>query len=212
MRYEVPVLPLLGLQEVDVGINCVLKNPNRVDQFESIVSLYYESLFRFALSLTKREADACDITQQTFYLWATKGQQLRDASKVKSWLFTTLYREFLGSRRRDIRFPHFDIESVDSELPATFPKTVADIDSSTVLRSLFQIDELYRAPLILFYLEEHSYREIASILNVPIGTVMSRLSRAKGQLRILLADKAMGTKETILPMNPATGHSTAQNE
>jgi len=182
------------------------------EQFEAIVSLYYESLFRFALSLTKRDADACDITQQTFYLWATKGQQMRDASKVKSWLFTTLYREFLGSRRREIRFPHHDIESVDSELPATLPKTVAEIDKSTVLRSLFQIDELYRAPLILFYLEEHSYREIASILNVPIGTVMSRLSRGKGQLRVLLADNASGSKEKILPMNHAAGHSAAQNE
>jgi len=62
--------------------------------FESLVASYYRSLYQFAFSLTQAEADACDLTQQTFYVWATKGHQLRDASTVKSWLFTTLHREF----------------------------------------------------------------------------------------------------------------------
>ena len=58
--------------------------------FDSLVSLHYASLYRFALSLTRKESDACDLTQQTFYVWASKGHQLEDNSKVKSWLFTTL--------------------------------------------------------------------------------------------------------------------------
>jgi RNA polymerase sigma-70 factor (ECF subfamily) len=60
--------------------------------FENIVNAHYEPLYRFALSLARSEADAGDLVQQTFYRWAAKGDQLRDKSKVKSWLFTTLHR------------------------------------------------------------------------------------------------------------------------
>ena len=165
-----------------------------------MVHSYYESLYRFALSLTQREEDACDLTQETFYRWATKGAQLRDKSKVKSWLFTTLYREFLGSRRRQTRFPHFEIEAVDRELPALQPRTVGVMDAATVVQALLQIEESYRAPLTLFYLEEHSYREIAEILEVPIGTVMSRLSRGKAQLRHVLADKTTQSNRKIIAL------------
>ena len=63
--------------------------------FEGIVAQFYEPLYQFAFSLTRAEADACDLTQQTFYVWATKGHQLRDQTKVKTWLFTTLHRAFL---------------------------------------------------------------------------------------------------------------------
>ena len=191
-----------------------MSNHNTVDtpEFEQIVSLYYDSLYRFALSLTQREADACDITQQTFYLWATKGRQLRDKSKLKSWLFTTLYREFLGSRRRETRFPHYDIDTVDRELPTISPRMVNELDASTVVQSLLRVDELYRAPLILFYLEEHSYREIASILNIPIGTVMSRLARGKDQLRNLLTDSVSNLKATITPLSNLSARAANQNE
>ena len=68
--------------------------------FKELVEKYYTPLFRFAYSLAKNEYDASDLTQQVFYIWAEKGSSLRDASKVKSWLFTSLYREFLRVRRR----------------------------------------------------------------------------------------------------------------
>ena len=57
---------------------------NSTELFEAIVSDYYEPLFRFAMSLTRSESDAGDLTQQTFYIWARKGHQLRDVSKVKT--------------------------------------------------------------------------------------------------------------------------------
>ena len=81
--------------------------------FEEIVDQFYPMLYRFALSLARNEADACDLTQQTFYIWANKGNQLRDLTKVKTWLFTTLHREFLESRRRMTRFPHVELDSAD---------------------------------------------------------------------------------------------------
>jgi DNA-directed RNA polymerase specialized sigma24 family protein len=73
--------------------------------FQQLVDRQYAPLFRFALSSTRSEAEAADLTQQTFFLWASKGDQLRDRSKAKSWLFTTCYREFLHRRRHEMRFP-----------------------------------------------------------------------------------------------------------
>src|SRR3977135_3005498 len=92
--------------------------------FQGLVGLYYAALYRFALSLTRKESDACDLTQQTFYVWANKGHQLQDASKVKSWLFTTLHREFLEMRRKHTRFPHYELDEVSHELPCVEPELV----------------------------------------------------------------------------------------
>ena len=156
-------------------------------EFESLVARYYAPLYQFAFSLTRAEAEACDLTQQTFTVWATKGHQLRDASKVKTWLFTTLHREFLESRRRQTRFPHFDLEAAEAELPPVAPAAVSRLDAAQVLDSLAQVDEVFQAPVALFYLQDHSYNEIAEILDVPLGTVKSRLARGIGQLQQLLA-------------------------
>ncbi|PYI87152.1 MAG: RNA polymerase subunit sigma-24 [Verrucomicrobia bacterium] len=155
--------------------------------FESVVARHYEPLYQFAFSLTRSEADSCDLTQQTFYVWAKKGHQLREVSKVKTWLFTTLYREFLESRRRRMRFPHFELDQVDSELPSVTPTLVNRLDAAQALQALTQVDEVYQAPLSLFYLDDCSYRDIAEILGVPLGTVKSRLSRGVAQLQRCLA-------------------------
>src|SRR5438309_1541174 len=137
------------------------------DDFEQIVSRHYEPLYRFAFSLTRTEADACDLTQQTFYVWATKGHQLREASKVKSWLFTTLHREFLEGQRRRTRFPHYEIGAVEPELPTISPTRINQLDSGQVLEALEKVDAVYQAPVALFYLEDCPYKEIAEILEVP---------------------------------------------
>jgi len=158
--------------------------------FDDVVNAHYESLYRFALSLTRREADACDLTQQTFYRWVTKGGQLRDKSKAKSWLFTTLHREFLGQRRHEDRFPKVEISTVDAgEFRTDSPLPEKQLDGASAMEALQRLDEIYRAPLTLFYLEEHSYRDIAEILDVPIGTVMSRISRGKELLRQIVLER-----------------------
>ncbi|HXT10742.1 MAG TPA: RNA polymerase sigma factor [Candidatus Angelobacter sp.] len=154
--------------------------------FESVVERFYEPLYQFAFSLTRSEADACDLTQQTFYVWATKGHQLRDPTKVKTWLFTTLHRAFLESRRRQVRFPHYELEEVPLDLPTLSPATVNQLDSAQVLQALTQVDEIYQAPVALFYLEDCAYKEIAEILAVPIGTVKSRMARGIAQLQSIL--------------------------
>src|SRR5215216_5441936 len=161
--------------------------------FEQLVNGQYGPLYRFALTLAKSETEAADLTQQTFFLWATKGHELRDGSKAKSWLFTTLFREFLARRRHDARFPKVGLEKMREEEMSILPNINA-FDGASVLQTLRDLEEPFRAPLTLFYIEQFSYHEIAEILDVPIGTVMSRLSRGKAQLRqrLLSKEEALG--------------------
>jgi RNA polymerase sigma-70 factor (ECF subfamily) len=156
--------------------------------FEELVQQHYRGLYQFAFSLTRKEAEARDLTQQTFYIWATKGHQLRDASKVKTWLFSTLHREFLKTKRRQTRFPHVNLETVDNDIPTVSPTVVSQMDGATVLQALSRVEEIYQAPLALFYLEDYSYKEIAEILEVPIGTVQSRIARGRVEIRKVLND------------------------
>jgi RNA polymerase sigma factor (sigma-70 family) len=155
-------------------------------EFENIVTHHYGPLYQFAFSLTRNEAEACDLTQQTFYIWAAKGHQLRDVSKVKTWLFTTLHREFLGSRRRQTRFPHIELDDAAGDLPAVPPASVNQLDSEQLIEALGQLEDVYRAAVVLFYLEDYSYNEIAQVLDIPLGTVKSRLTRGLHRLHHLL--------------------------
>lgn len=165
------------------------KAMNAADHFEAIVKEHYEALYRFALSLTRSESDAMDLTQHTFHVWATKGHQLRDLSKLKTWLYTTLHRAFLQGRRRQIRFPHQDLDEIVEQLPAVCRSSSDRLDSSLVLGALGKVDEVYQAAVALFYLEDYAYKDIAVILDVPVGTVKSRIARGIVQLReILLPD------------------------
>lgn len=168
--------------------------------FAELVEAHYAGLYRFALSLARNPADAGDLTQQTFFVWATKGESLRDATKAKTWLFTTLYREFLRVRRRGGRVTAIeDLPPGDQDVPDVEVDVVAKMDSQLVLAALQEVDEVFREPLTLFYLQDLSYVEIAEILGVPIGTVMSRLSRGKAHLRARLAEKAKGGEVIVFP-------------
>jgi RNA polymerase sigma-70 factor (ECF subfamily) len=166
-------------------------------EFEAVVERYYRPLYRFALSLTRSEADACDLTQQTFYVWGLKGSQLQDLSKTGGWLFTTLHRAFLQRRRKETRFPHYELSQIDSELPCTSPQMERRLDSIEALAALEKIEEAFRAPLALFYLEDRPYHEIALILGVPLGTVKSRIARGIAHLRRLLAKVNSGSQRAL---------------
>lgn len=154
-----------------------------MSEFQELVDQHYQPLYRFAYSLAKSPDRAADLVQQTFCIWAQKGHQLKDRSKAKTWLFTTLYREHLSHARRSTRFPESDIEDMDYQLSTEEPDNSRGLDGKRAVELLQQLDETFRAPLALFFLQQHSYKEIAAILDVPMGTVMSRISRGKEQLR-----------------------------
>lgn len=153
-------------------------------EFSSLVEAHYAGLFRFAVSLARDEAAAADLTQQTFLKWARHGDQLRDRTKAKTWLFTTLHREFLATRRK-VR-EQADESELDS-IPAPRIEVGNKIDAKAAVAALSDLDETYRAPVAMFYLEDLSYAEIAESLDIPIGTVMSRLSRGRERLRKILS-------------------------
>jgi len=190
---------------IQSGINLLLAGRMSDDSnkcgsldFEHLVNQHYRALYLFAYSLTRREEEACDLTQQTFFVWATKGHQLRDPSKVKSWLFRTLHREFLNSRRHMERFPHVELSHAD-DLPSISPAVADQMDAATVIHTLAEVDETYQVPLALFYLQDHSYKEIADTLEIPIGTVMSRIARGKVQLGHILSKRTSPTDGKTTP-------------
>ena len=155
--------------------------------FEKLVELHYKSMYRFAFSLTRSESEASDLTQQSFYIFAKSGGQLRDKSKVKSWLFTTLHREYLARRRRIVRFPETEYSEAQNELPVV-EANFTTADAPAVLGALAKVDPTFQSAVALFYLEDYSYPQIAEILDVPLGTVKSRIALGIEQLKRLLLE------------------------
>ena len=174
-----------------------------MSEFEELVDAHYQALYRFGMSLARDPDKAADLVQETFCIWAAKGDQLRDRSKAKTWLFTTLHREFLNQRRRAAKFSD---EPIDEENATTVTSTDDDaerqLDGHRALELLGELDEIYREPLALFYLQQHSYKEIAEVLDVPIGTVMSRLSRGKEMLRKRMTAEPSSAPKNILHIEP----------
>ena len=121
-------------------------------------------------------------TQFAYEQLTRKHSQITDPSKVKAWLQSVVYRKFIDQKRRIIRFPQveFDEELGGHEAPA--PDAANRIDAKAAMEALYALDEDLRTPLSLFYLQSSSYKEIAVVLDLPIGTVMSRLYRGKVKL------------------------------
>src|SRR5690606_21703753 len=135
------------------------------------------------------------------------GGQLRDRSKAKTWLFTTLHREFLSQRRRASKFSGDPIDEENTVCTTSSDDDAErQMDGQRALDLLGKLDETYRAPLALFYLQQHSYKEIAAILEIPIGTVMSRISRGKEILRRQMTAEPSSAPKNILQLEPEVLH------
>jgi len=150
---------------------------------QAIVSEHYAGLYRFGLALAKNENEAADLTQETFLILARHQEQIREPERIKCRLFTTLRREFLRKVRIHTAHPEVEFQPEEHEVQAMDPSVLRSIDARIALAALQMVEESYRSALELFYLGDLSYKEISTTLDVPIGTVMSRLSRGKEQLR-----------------------------
>lgn len=156
-----------------------------------LVQQHYASLYRFALRLSGSAADAEDLTQETFLTAHTRLSQLRQPENAKSWLFTILRNRWLQS----VRGPRLNLMPALEEYPDSTDdcSLEADVDPQHLQRLLDELPEDFRVVVVLFYFGEFSYKEIAAQLSIPIGTVMSRLARAKSFLRRQLTLVAAGT-------------------
>jgi RNA polymerase sigma factor (sigma-70 family) len=143
----------------------------------------YERLYRFALSLSKCPSDASDLVQQTYWKWAKHRDQIRSPGKARSWLFTTLYREFLKDLRRQDRVRYLEDRVQEGEIPDIGREAGSGLDGEMAMRALQQVPDPYRASLTLFYVEDMSYVDISNTLEIPPGTVMSRIYRGKQLLK-----------------------------
>ena len=159
----------------------------RAPRINELVEQFSDLLYRYAYRLTGNAADAEDLTQQTFLRAHEKGHQLRDASAARWWLCSIMRNTFLSGRRHvemTVSLDAVDESAFVDEPPDT------NVDPVELQQALLELAEEFRSPVILFYFEEFSYQEIAIQMGVPIGTVMSRLSRAKAFLRQRLTEKA----------------------
>lgn len=182
-------------------------------EFEQLVDKHYEALYRFALSLSKNRDTAADLVQQTYCIWAQKGHQLRDRSKAKTWLFTTLHREFFAHARRSKKYSDAEItENMLGEDASPAGEADRQMDGQRALELLSKLDAVFRAPITLYYLNQHSYKEIANILEIPMGTVMSRISRAKGMLKKHMTQEPSSAPKNILHLNPEQNPQSRAND
>src|SRR5258708_17445481 len=178
---------------------------HRACKLAELVERYYALLYRYAYRLTGSQADAEDVTQQAFLVAQARWDQLRDEDKAKSWLFTIARNAWL----KELRAPRCRASCLLDELPGPASETgPSDFDEEQLQNALDELPEEFRSPVILFYFRDFSYKEIAATMGVPIGTVMSRLARAKAVLRQRLT--APAPVATVLPRSPDTHAGFAQ--
>jgi RNA polymerase sigma-70 factor (ECF subfamily) len=143
---------------------------------------HHATLYRYAFRLTGSADDAEDLTQQTFLAAQQNLNQLRELAFARAWLFTILRNCYLKSLRRRLPMSAAALDLNIDDLPEDAPQPV-EIDRERLQGALDELSSEFKVVVLMFYFEGRSYREIAGQLNLPLGTVMSRLSRAKSHLR-----------------------------
>ena len=154
-----------------------------------LVEQHYESLYRYAYRLSGSASDAEDLVQEAFCKAQAQFDSLRDLDRARPWLYAILRNAYLQRIRGEKTHKVVSLEGIGDIAAAPEPELPA-VDSADLQKALNDLPEGFRTPLILFFFEEMSYRDIADQMELPIGTVMSRLARAKGFLRERLGPKA----------------------
>ncbi len=150
-------------------------------------------LYRYAYRLTGNSHEAEDLAQQTYLLAQKRGHQLRDVPAARNWLLTILRNVFLKSKRQRSG------RSLEVIEEPCIPEATWDsvIDREQLQLALLELSEEFRSPLVLYYFEDFSYQQIAEHMSVPIGTIMSRLSRAKAFLKKRLTEATNTTPSPL---------------
>ena len=156
---------------------------------------HIDGLYSYALALSRNRVDAEDLVQETYVRAIPALRRLRKESNIKSWLYTILRNIWLNQIRQPrvvIQMSGMDIDQLMPEfhVPAVkdpHSSLITRLDQEQVRQAISQLPPEFREIILLREFEELSYQEIADVLNCPIGTVMSRLGRARAKLRLLLS-------------------------
>ncbi len=185
---------------------------NNKEQFEALLIPVLEPAHRFAYHLTRNEADAEDLLQEASQLAFQKFWQFEPGTHFKAWMFRILRNRHIDGLRRKKNEPGVqelknlkplhteEVDVSDSENTWSLskhgaidkPEIFYDLFGDEVNRFLLELPPEFRAALLLCDLDGFSYHEISEILDCPIGTVRSRISRARNHLKEKLFDYAKG--------------------
>lgn len=161
-----------------------LSSSERSQWIQELIADHHAELYRFCFRLTGEPGMAEDVLQQSYLIAFQRLGQVKDATKVRSWLFTIVRTTFLKEIRKrrawvftDVEFEADQIENRDDPV---------QVDTQRLQTALNQLPEAFRIVVVMHYHQQMSYREIAEQMEIPLGTVMSRLSRAKKVLKTKL--------------------------
>ena len=165
----------------------------RSEDFEQLALPLFSSLYNHAFWLTRNQAEAEDLVQETFSKSLRAFDSFQPGTNFKAWIFRILRNSFLTTRtgiaasRTVFLEDHPDTIDTAAATDPTPEDTLIRLDNQAALHSaLEQLQPQLREALLLCDVEEIKYKDIAAILDVPVGTVMSRISRARRALRQLL--------------------------
>jgi RNA polymerase sigma-70 factor, ECF subfamily len=189
---------------------------NRTMQVEEWVKAYSKPLFAYAATRMSSSADAEDVVQETFLKAYRSLDRFQPGSDAKSWLFqiliNTIRDHFRRSTNRTVTLPVEDVDETEIEMSALMPgpEEIAEQKELTAIlgEALTRMPEQLAAPLMLREIGDRSYKEIASTLEIPIGTVMSRLSRARRVLATIIAPQ-LGREQ---PANEKSNQASVRTE
>jgi RNA polymerase sigma-70 factor (ECF subfamily) len=163
---------------------------------EAVVLIkHIDGLYSYALALSRNRIDAENLVQETYVRAIPAVRRLRKESNIKSWLYTILRNIWLNQIRQPrvtIQMSGMDIDQLLPEFRAPavkdqYSSLITRLDQEQVRQAISQLPSEFREIILWREFEDLSYQEIADVLNCPIGTVMSRLGRARAKLRLLLS-------------------------
>jgi RNA polymerase sigma-70 factor (ECF subfamily) len=176
------------------------------EDFEAAALPHINDLFRTARRVIGSQTEAEDVVQETFLQAWKSFHRYEPGTNCRAWLFKILFHVISHHRRKLFRLPVADVaEETLAEIAVYTPAPNQHLADEEILAAFDKLPQLYRAVVLLADVQEFSYKEIAAALDIPLGTVMSRLNRGRKILRESLSASKVAAG-FMAPRRLATGH------